>query len=398
MTTGPSTTRKEVLTDPAVPSWTEDVGSSSNPSGLVQAQIQNSAPSMIARAARSISNAGAAPNTSVQSGTSTRRLGNLPVSMDDRILNFGKVEADKHSSSNPINLGSPGGVHIQPNTKEKHRGTLEALRQWNQAQEKELPLLGSDSLTLWKVLSQRFWPSKIPTLPSNERLLSLVHYYYPPRAQIKVEVCDFGPGKAEHFTTTLPNIEDCWNSKPGWATVRWIHAPLGVGITQSSVEDLFLHSGAERGRPFTHAGAPGFPYLRLDILNVRSRDNFQEMRDVYVLSKKVPNLARELDQNAVESIGNKNLQTDIYWRSKHLGVSPSFWNLSQSDMAWQLSEGFGVAWHGAMSALKPLDHKANEQILSRHPFYNPSQIVRDVFRLFHRADGKLYEVIWLAFC
>ena len=308
--------------------------------------------------------------------------------MDERILNFREVGASGLENNNQHHSTYQRRPDNQRETKVQHQVTLEALRQWNKAKEKELPLLGSDSPNLWKVLSRMIWPSKTPPLPSQEKLMSLIHHYYPPRAQVKIEVCDFGPGRATHFTTTHPNNQNSWKEKPEWATIRWIHAPLGNGIIASSVEDLFLNFRTERGKPFKHSGSPGWPYPAFDVLNVRDQATFQEMRDVYVLSKKVSYLSQKLDQNALDGLDNAALRGDILWRSTHLGVNLTFWNLSQSDMAWQLSEGFGVGWHGPMSALKPLEAKAKGQILSRHPFFESSQIVRDAFRVFHRGDGK----------
>lgn len=387
----PPTARRGNLVNAAMPPSTEHAEQSLNRTGRNQNQRHTNAPSMIARDAQLSGDYALPLTTAAGEGTSVGRVIGPPVSMDDRILNFQEVEA-RRLGSHQQDLENERSLRARNKINNQQKRTLEALRQWNKAQEEELPLLGSDPPPLWKVFSKKIWPSKIPTLPSFEKLMSLVYHYYPPREQVEIEVCDFGPGKATHFTTTLPGIQDCWKQKPEWATVRWIHAPLGVGITQSSVEDLFLHSTAEIGKPFEHTGPPGFPYPALDILNVRSQKNFQEMRDVYALSKKVPRLSQALDQNVLKGIGNENLREDISWRSKHLGVLPTFWNLAQSDMAWQLSEGFGVAWHGAMSALKPLDAKADRQILSRHPFYESSQIVRDAFRLFHRDDGK-FQII-----
>lgn len=326
-------------------------------------------------------------------GISTGGIGSSPVSMDERLVNFQKVEAMRLENNNhsPVDQARRD---FRRETQMQQHHTLEALRRWHSAEEKEVPLLGSDSPNLWKVLAQRIWPSKIPSPPSNEKITSLIHHYYPPRAQVKIEVCDFGPGRANHFTTTLPQVQSCWETKPEWATVRWIHAPFGIGIVPSSVEDLFLRFKAERGKPFKQAGPPGFPYPAFNVLNIRNKNSFQEMRDAYVLSKKLPQVSQKLDQTAFDGINNPDLRKDILWRSKHLGVPPTFWNLSQSDMAWQLSEGFGVGGHGPMSALKPLEAKAKGQMLSQHPFFGSSQIVRDAFRLFHRGDGKSSPGLW----
>ena len=76
--------------------------------------------------------------------------------------------------------------------------------------------------------------------PHVEELKSLARHYYPPRSELQCHVCDFGEGRAEHTVVDLGELEEYWQTKPAWVNVRWIHAPLGLGLTHSSVEDIFL--------------------------------------------------------------------------------------------------------------------------------------------------------------
>ena len=108
-----------------------------------------------------------------------------------------------------------------------------------------------DSLLSWVIPSYRR-----PFPPHVEELKSLARHYYPPRSELKCHVCDFGEGRAEHSEIDLGQIEELWQTKPTWVDVRWIHAPLGLGLTHSSVEDVFLHDGPT-GREFEHAGRSG---------------------------------------------------------------------------------------------------------------------------------------------
>jgi hypothetical protein len=50
---------------------------------------------------------------------------------------------------------------------------------------------------------------KEPTLPPDNELIELAHHFYPLRGQLKVEVFDFGEGRAEHFQTHLSEIAKC---------------------------------------------------------------------------------------------------------------------------------------------------------------------------------------------
>lgn len=155
------------------------------------------------------------------------------------------------------------------------------------------------------------------------------------------------------------------------------------------MEDIFLHDGPP-GREFENAGRSGWPYLETEVLNLRNRENFQEMRDVYLFLKNLDGFSEALDPFTWEGDQNASLHSDIDWRSDHLGVKPTYWNLVDSDMPWQLSEGLAMGSHGPVEGLKPIGRHIDKQALSSHPFYSNSQLVRNPFRCFHRSDGT-YE-------
>ncbi|KAL8675232.1 MAG: hypothetical protein Q9168_000352 [Polycauliona sp. 1 TL-2023] len=234
-----------------------------------------------------------------------------------------------------------------------------------------------------------FFPSRRrPDLPSKEELLGLARHYYPARADLKVQVCDFGLGRAERTEITLGQVEEYWQAKPDWADVRWIHAPLGLGLTHSSVEDIFLHDG-QPGREFENAGASGWPYLETEVLNLRSHKDFQEMRDVYLILGRLTELEEDLDQSSFQNDENSSLQSDISWRANHLAMSANFWNLVSSDMPWQLTEGLAMGIRGPTEGLQPISRQIGQQTLCNHPFYRNCHMVRNIFRCFHRSDGIL---------
>ena len=56
---------------------------------------------------------------------------------------------------------------------------------------------------------------------------------------------------------------------------------------------------------------------------------------------------------------------------------------------WQLSEGLAMGMHGPRDGLQPLKRNVDKQVLSSHPFYKDSCLVRNHFRTFHRGDGFL---------
>ncbi|KAI4248411.1 MAG: hypothetical protein L6R40_000970 [Gallowayella cf. fulva] len=227
-----------------------------------------------------------------------------------------------------------------------------------------------------------------PDLPSTDELVGLARHYYPARADLKVQVCDFGLGRAERNEICLGQIEDYWQTKPDWVDVRWIHAPLGLGLAHSSVEDIFLHDG-QPGREFENGGTSGWPYLETEVLNIRSHNNFQEMRDVYLILSKLTELEEALDQSSFKNDENSSLQSDIEWRANHLAMPANYWNLVSSDMPWQLTEGLCMGIRGPTEGLQPISRKITQQTLCNHPFYRDCHLVRNIFRCFHRSDGIL---------
>jgi hypothetical protein len=149
---------------------------------------------------------------------------------------------------------------------------------------------------------------------------------------------------------------------------------------------MFLHSGP-RGTQFHEAGCPGWPFLECEVLNFRSRANFQDARDAYLLLRKQKSLTTKLDKENLESIQDGALIKDIKWRSEHVRAPYGYWDLASADVACQLSEGLAAGLSSVHSDLKPINRQVDQQILSQHPFYQKGQIVRSGFRCFHRGDG-----------
>ncbi|KAL9006684.1 MAG: hypothetical protein Q9188_000558 [Gyalolechia gomerana] len=236
---------------------------------------------------------------------------------------------------------------------------------------------------------------KRPPLPAKEELVKLAQHYYPARADVKVQICDFGVGRAERTEIIIGQIEDYWQSKPDWVDVRWIHAPLGLGLTHSSIEDIFLHD-SRPGREFENGGAAGWPYLETEVLNMRSHKDFQEMRDVYLILSNLTELDEELDHSSFKNDENSSLQSDIQWRAGHRAMTASYWNLVASDMPWQLDEGLVMGMRGPLEGLQPITRHVDPQMLSTHPFFKDSHLVRNVFRCFHRSDGILLTMSSMA--
>ena len=93
-----------------------------------------------------------------------------------------------------------------------------------------------------KVLRRIFLRDVKIRKPAEAKLYGAVNHFFPPRSDICVTVCDFGPGRAERREVRLGDIEKgterrsvsngCssadglvdFHSKPEWSTVRWMCA------------------------------------------------------------------------------------------------------------------------------------------------------------------------------
>ena len=229
-------------------------------------------------------------------------------------------------------------------------------------------------------------------------LSSIAKAYFPPRSELRVYITDFRRHSAESYECRLSEITSYWQSKPADVQVRWIHAPLGLGPLHSTLEDIFLHVGP-LGRPFNNLGRSSFPYAKLEVLNFCDRERFQKMRDVYHLLHDNESIAKELKRACwtgfvptSESEG-RGLLDDLKWRSTHLGLTedwatlPDFWSASNSDIPWQLTEGPAMSIYGPLDGLFPTLWQSDKQALHKHKFFGSAQLVRDIFRCLHRADG-----------
>ena len=113
---------------------------------------------------------------------------------------------------------------------ESQRRIHKRLAKWEDTRHRGI----TDTLLAWAVphLGQT-------KLPDPEELTALARHYYPPRSELKCHICDFGEGRAEHKVIDLGQIEEHMVQKPDWVDVRWIHAPLGLGLMVRSTSNHF---------------------------------------------------------------------------------------------------------------------------------------------------------------
>ena len=230
-------------------------------------------------------------------------------------------------------------------------------------------------------------------------LKSLARLHFPPRAEVKVYVTDFKEQGVVEIECRLSQITKYLDSKPEDVQIRWIHVPLGLGPLHSTIEELFLTRGP-KGRPFNKTGRSGFPYVKLEVLNFCNSARFQQMRDVYHFLHDDQELTKELEKecwNGFEPSSKtkgRGVLDDLKWRTSWLGLAddwetlPDFWTTSNSDVPCQLTEGLMMSNYGPLDGLRPTLWHSDQQVLHKHKFFGSAQLVRDIFRFFHRSDGK----------
>ncbi|KAL8635932.1 MAG: hypothetical protein Q9228_006622 [Teloschistes exilis] len=200
-------------------------------------------------------------------------------------------------------------------------------------------------------------------MPFQERARGLGNFLLPPRSKLMVTICDYGiTGRQEEISVPLGQIEQHLTEKPGWVALRWIHVPVGLGWLQSSIEDVFLNiNPTPEHQPFVHTkGGLGFS---IEVLNIRDRQYLQDQLDIF------------------------NLLSNAAWRAFHMSGRSGFWDTVHSDLPRQLGEGTQSSFFDSDITMNPPAARLEEQLLSQHPRYKGTLLVRNPLRLSYRPDG-----------
>lgn len=315
-----------------------------------------------------------------------------PVLGTDHRLQQFEMVTDRETSSHPelVQQRRKRREEIQRRQEvaSMHRLTLKSLQARVSEEVGQATSIGHSNPFV-RTLSNAFSPGGNKLRKENE-LIKLAHHFYPPVGEMEVHVFDFGPNYSRHTTTTLGSIEDSFGSKPKEVKVRWIHVSLGVGVTHSSVEEIFQKAEPGPGKPFMRAGGAIWPTLVDTILEFHHKNHFKKKRDALLLLRNRHDLSNTLDNTLFSGVKNDNLRIDMQWRCDHINTEMSFWNIAQSQLPHQLSESIIMGGGGPRDGLKPVDQTITEQMFSRHPFYKQARarLVKTQFRTFHRDDGQ----------
>ncbi|KAI4198731.1 MAG: hypothetical protein LQ350_005115 [Teloschistes chrysophthalmus] len=268
---------------------------------------------------------------------------------------------------------------------EQQRDVLDRLRAWYRWDESRHTSPGKYLLS--------YVYSKRPPCPSRKELVDLATFFFPPRSKLMVTICDHGIGRHEEISVPFGQVEQYLTEKPQWVALRWIHLPVGPGLVQSSVEDTFLNAGPPpepEHRPFMHTrGGLGF---RIEVLNIRDQQYLQDQLDVFNMLSSLSQLKHDLNNVSFKDDTNSNLLNDVAWRAYHMKFGSGFWDIVHSDLPRQLGEGTQSSLFDSDISMNPLAARLEEQLLSQHPRYKGTVLVRDPLSLCYRPDGFILTI------
>lgn len=156
-----------------------------------------------------------------------------------------------------------------------------------------------------------------------------------------------------------------------------------------SVEDMFRFYRPTT-RCFKNAGNPSFPFLEVDSLHFRDREELQHQRNVLRDLAPLDDLNEILTKEIFANDKNESLKADFKWRVEdNFGDKPDFWALARSDFPLELSERVVSTDDGPLRAESfgqgPMDGSIIGKKVAQ---FEGAQLVVTPFRFFHRDDGK----------
>ncbi|PKS07399.1 hypothetical protein jhhlp_006001 [Lomentospora prolificans] len=214
-------------------------------------------------------------------------------------------------------------------------------------------------------------------------------FWFPQPASVPIHVCDFKRESGSRYNSTLGNIEKFFESKPDDVHVRWIHVPLGKGILQSTIEDMFRYTGSGQiGKPFLKGSLdPAWHYPELSMLSFVNHNRYIEKMDAFRFLSNLDVLANGVGDDPLQGLTRRQ-QNDVKWRAKHVGRTIDFWDFVRADFPNPLPERFlGQASNTNVKGPLPTDN--DRQAISDHEQFLNAMLMTCQLRAFHRSDGYL---------
>jgi hypothetical protein len=112
--------------------------------------------------------------------------------------------------------------------------------------------------------------------------------------------------------------------------------------------------------------------------------------DTFNILQDFRHLTGELDAINFDRNVDSILQGDLIYRSHSMAASTQCWHLAYSDIPRQLGEGMPGDVPAVEGGSKIILPELSDHMLSHHPRYRDSVMVRDPFRCFDGGDGTSY--------
>ncbi|KAJ8125447.1 hypothetical protein O1611_g8192 [Lasiodiplodia mahajangana] len=221
--------------------------------------------------------------------------------------------------------------------------------------------------------------------PTSDSPLDIEFLY---RKNIDIHVCDFSADKARTSIEHMTDFERICRQKPDDVSLRWIHVPIGLGMFQSTLEDIFLHCDpeeVERPNTFVRSGLPRWPYPEVNMMTFINREDHQDRLEAI---RKLSAMSKFGNLSPVDGLCD-TVSKDLEWRSKILNKKLGFWDTVNSDFPTPVSEKICLR-----QDIGPLSGRATsmdfgKQALSKHDQFANASLVLSKLRAFNRADGFL---------
>ncbi|KAI1326114.1 hypothetical protein F5Y16DRAFT_237599 [Xylariaceae sp. FL0255] len=208
------------------------------------------------------------------------------------------------------------------------------------------------------------------------------------RSKVGVYVCDFYEDKALLTKQSMQNFVELSMEKPDEVALRWIHVPIGKGLFQSTLEDIFLHCDDEDGRrpnTFVQSGLPEWPYPEMSMLTFINREDHIARMEAL---EKLQTLPRFSNIDAKANLCAVT-QADLEWREGIMNKKLDFWETVQADFPATAAERICLRQDIGPLSGSSTSKDFKKQVLSHHKQFANASLVMNTLRGFNRSDGFL---------
>ncbi|ODA77593.1 hypothetical protein RJ55_07222 [Drechmeria coniospora] len=210
----------------------------------------------------------------------------------------------------------------------------------------------------------------------DECTQAIIDVFAAPRSYVSISITDIG-------------AKQDMNSKPSDVDVRWIHVPIGRGVLQSTIEDLFNYSGNRcAGKSFSATGSEGWPYPEIVTTSFFADKTLQEHLDAIETLSTVERLETAGPRRDPLSGFTDRQKHDLRWRAGLLDLELRALDMVVADLPLMLEET--VVGHASpLDTRQALFSQTNSQGLSTHHQFKNAILMMGELRAFHRSDGFL---------